>query len=450
MDARLKHLLQGERVARFWDAMSRNYPLHLYSKPVKTAVEGKFPGDGKFFLVGENVDPATLAVIGAALEQLLGYEHEAADLTRELSLVYEEITLLYRLSTAFAGKLQIEQIQQSAVAEIADTLEVAKVSVLMLTEDGQGLVLSAGLGVENGRLGAVRFRRGKGLAWRVVDSGQSLIANDLAQYADFDQGRQPDRSLLLVPLATKTGLAGVLAVSNPRYGREFTSKDEKLLATIAQQMGSVWENASLYKEAREQFLHTVEALSAAIDAKDPYTHGHSRRVTDFSMAIAEEMALPPEDLELIRISSLLHDIGKLGVSENILRKPDRLTGEEFAEIKKHPVIGAEIMSHVKKLSRFVPGMIDHHERFGGGGYPDGRQGEQISLAGRIIAVADTFDAITSDRPYHPDRKGRPDEVALAEIQRCRGSHFDPVVVDAFQRAYDRGRIKQNPAIQAPA
>jgi len=447
VNARLNHLLKADRIARFLEILARQFPIHLSSEPSESGFKGKLPVEGDFYLEGEGVDPVTLSAIGIAFEQLLAYEHEVIDLSRELSVVYEEITLLYRLSQAFSGKLKLEEILQSAVSEIAETLEVRKVSVLMLNDERLGLVLTAGLGVENGRVGAIRFPRGEGLAWQVIETGQALIANDLKQFPKYVPGRVPDRSLLLVPLATKSGMAGVLAVSNPVDSREFSSKDEKLLSAIAQQLGAAWENARLYKETRELFLNTVEALSAAIDAKDPYTHGHSRRVTEFSVGIAIEMGLSDEELELIRISSLLHDIGKLGISENILRKPGKLTNEEFSEIKKHPVIGAEIMGHVKKLSMFIPGMIDHHERYNGTGYPDGRKTDEISLAGRIIAVADSFDAMTSNRPYHPECKGKPDEIAIAEIHRCRGTHYDPAVVDAFQKAYENGRIKQDPIVQ---
>ncbi|HOY68900.1 MAG TPA: HD domain-containing protein [Candidatus Ozemobacteraceae bacterium] len=388
---------------------------------------------------------AAAPVLEKALDQILAAEYENIDLTRELSLIYEELTLLYRLSASFAGTLQLDELQKRAVAEVAATLEVKRASVLMISEDGESLMLTAGLGVSPDDVGRRRFARGHGLAWSVIASGRPLIVNEPAQHPDYEPGLIPDESLLLVPLPSKTGWIGVLAVSSKLDGGEFTSKDEKLLTTIAQQMGAVWENARLYRETRELFLNTVEALAAAIDAKDPYTHGHSRRVTDFSVATAARMGVAGDDLETIRVSALLHDIGKLGVSEAVLRKPDRLTNDEYSEIKRHPVIGAEIMQHIKKLSKFIPGMIDHHERFDGSGYPEGRKGDAISLAGRIIAVADTFDAITSSRPYHPDRRGRPAETAVAEIRRCSGTHFDPAIVEGFLRAWEAGEIRPEDA-----
>ncbi len=398
--------------------------------------------DGSTALVRlRQADTVTRGVVLAALRHLVAYEHELCDLTQELSILYEEISLLYELSGAFAQTLQLDEIQKAAIASVAETLGVERISLLMLDEARSGLVLTAGLGINTTDIGHRRFTEGQGLAWRVVRTGHPVIANNLADFPDYLPSATPERALLLVPLTTRRGLAGVLTVADKHDRSEFTSKDEKLLTAIAQQMGAVWENARLYRETRELFLNTVEALAAAIDAKDPYTHGHSQRVTEFSVAIAEELGLTAEDRERIRIAALLHDIGKLGVDESILRKPDRLSSEEFGQIKRHPGIGAEIMGRVKNLCRFIPGMIDHHEKFDGSGYPAGLAGAAISQAGRIIAVADTFDAITSNRPYHQGKKGKPDEVALAELARCRGSHFDPEIVDAFTRAHAAGRIR---------
>ncbi|MBF0498884.1 MAG: HD domain-containing protein [Candidatus Riflebacteria bacterium] len=388
------------------------------------------------------VETATeLSLIAVALGHLFAYEHEISDMTQELSSLYEEITLLYDLSSAFSGTLRFEELQREAIRQIAEALGVKRISLLMLNDEKDGLILTAGLGIVPEDIGKLRFSRGQGLAWRVIELNRPMIVNDLSSAPDYVPGKQSERALLLSPMASKRGILGVLTVSDKCDGSDFSSKDEKLLSAIAHQMGSVWENARLYRETRELFFNTVEALSAAIDAKDPYTHGHSRRVTEFSIATAEEMGLIGEKLERIQISALLHDIGKLGVNESILRKPDKLTNEEYGQIKLHPAIGADIMSRVKNLVRFIPGMVDHHEKFDGTGYPEGLRGEAISQAGRIIAVADTFDAITSNRPYHENCRGKPAAIALAELERCRGTHFDPDIVDAFKRVFLQGRIR---------
>jgi putative nucleotidyltransferase with HDIG domain len=435
-------LCRADRIVAFLRKVNREADRICWCEATEpAAVPIELPWGDTVYLRMQGLAADHRETLVEALQQLLRYEHEAVDMTHELTTGYEEMTLLYRLSQAFSETLDLTVIQKTALREIADSLDVKKVCLFLLNSTRDGLELIGGIGVAPGDLGHIYFPQGQGPAWQVVSTGQSLIANDVSGLPEYVPASASETTLLLVPLSTKRGLEGVLTVSGKCPTSEFTSKDEKLLAAIAHQMGAVWENARLYRETRELFLNTVEALAAAIDAKDPYTHGHSRRVTDFSMAIAHELPISEQELELIRISALLHDIGKIGVDEAILRKPDRLTNEEFGEIKKHPGIGADIMNRVKTLSRFIPGMIDHHEKFNGSGYPLGRKGDEISLAGRIIAVADTLDAITSDRPYHPGHKGKPDEVALGEIQKCSGTHFDPDIVAAFFRAYQNGVIQ---------
>ena len=440
MNTIVERLLRAERVEAFLSAVGENY--RLSHEQIGDAITIPVPPDEEVFLAFGTAPKTEAEIVAQALRQILSLEYDLNDLTSELSAIYEEITLLYRLGEAFSGILKTQQIQQSSLEEISTVLGVAKAGILMLNEAQDGLVLSAGIGIAASKIGKLRFGKDHGLAWKVVRDRLSLIANTPSAFPEYLSSRGGEKPLLMVPLPSKKGIIGVLAVSDRQEEDEFTSKDEKLLSAIARQMAGMLENAGLYKETQELFLNTIEALSAAIDAKDPYTHGHSRRVTDFSVAIAEEMGLSFEEIENIRVSALLHDIGKLGVSELILRKPADLTNEEFAQIKRHPSVGAEIMSHVKKLSRFLPGMIDHHEKFSGGGYPKGTSCDQISLAGRIIAVADTFDAMTSDRPYHENCKGKPDEVALAELKRCIGTHFDPTVVASFISAYNKGKINK--------
>jgi putative nucleotidyltransferase with HDIG domain len=199
------------------------------------------------------------------------------------------------------------------------------------------------------------------------------------------------------------------------------------------------ENARLYGDLKDLFFNSIKALVTTIEAKDPYTHGHSERVMKYSQAVTETLNLNNEEKETVRLAGLLHDIGKIGIDETILRKPGRLTDEEFAEIKKHPSIGAEIIRPIKQLQPIVPGVEQHHERYDGGGYPNKLKGKDISIAGRILAVADTFDAMTSNRPY---RKGLPHQQALNEIRDHANSQFDPKIANAFLKAYENGLIKQ--------
>lgn len=191
------------------------------------------------------------------------------------------------------------------------------------------------------------------------------------------------------------------------------------------------------QENKELFINSIRALAQAIDAKDPYTRGHSERVAAYAETIAAEMGLPPDEVEKVKLSGLLHDVGKIGVDDRIIRKPTALTEEEFELMKTHPVKGAAIMSAIPQLADVIPGMKYHHEKWQGGGYPEGLKGEEIPLQARIVTVADTFDAMTTTRPY---QKAMELQFVVDRIRQFAPSRFDPRIVEAFVSAWEHGRI----------
>ena len=192
------------------------------------------------------------------------------------------------------------------------------------------------------------------------------------------------------------------------------------------------------QENSDLFMGTIRALAEAIDAKDPYTRGHSMRVNRYSMIIARELGLSEGQIQDIHVSSLLHDVGKIGISEAVLNKPGKLTEEEFEIMKTHPVLGANIMSPIRQMKNIIPGLRWHHERWAGNGYPDGLEGEDIPLMARVIAVADTFDAITTLRPY---QKAITFDDAHRRVNELKGGNLDRRIVEAFNRAYARGEFR---------
>jgi len=224
-----------------------------------------------------------------------------------------------------------------------------------------------------------------------------------------------------------------------------------LAANFNVMSGEIEKSVEQLKKAAHEnhllFINSVRMLAAAIDAKDPYTRGHSERVARYAIAIGKNMTLPAKEMNNLRISALLHDVGKIGIDDRILRKPGALSDEEFEIMKGHPEKGAAIMSGVAQLIDIIPGMKYHHEKWAGGGYPDGLTGEEIPVQARIVAIADTFDAMTTNRPY---QKAMELAYVIEKIKSFAGTRFDPRVVDAFVRAVQNGDVQVEEQVRGAA
>jgi HD-GYP domain-containing protein (c-di-GMP phosphodiesterase class II) len=235
-------------------------------------------------------------------------------------------------------------------------------------------------------------------------------------------------SVLCVLLRTPRKRLGVLHLDRSPMQHPFTKADLHLADALAANVSAGIEAAQLLQKQRDLFLNTITILAQAVELRDEYTGGHTARVSSYALLLAKHLNLPPSDLHLIRIGTPLHDIGKIGIDDAILRKPGRLTPEEFKVMQTHTVKGAAILGTLPDLAPVVPIARSHHERWDGQGYPDALAGEQIHRLARIVAVADAFDAMTSDRPY---RRGMAPEVAFAEVQKQSGRQFDPECAAAF-------------------
>jgi putative nucleotidyltransferase with HDIG domain len=341
--------------------------------------------------------------------------------------------------------LILERVQQLLLAEAA--------SILELEEETGELVLRATTSVPPGGLEQVRVPPGVGIGGWVAQHGQTVLVPDVRQdprfYYQMDEVTSfVTRSILCTPLVVqeqvpgqegviRRRVVGVAQALNKEGGQTFTPADVEIFEGLARQAAIAMERTRLYREINDLFANTILTLTETIEAKDPYTRGHTRRVVEVSVAIAEEMGLPPAEVRKIRLAALFHDIGKIGMPDAILHKPGRVTPEEMEVIQQHPSRGERILRPLRLLKEIIPGVAEHHERYDGAGYPGGLRGEEISLAGRVIAVADTFDAMSSDRPY---RRGLPAETVLAEIRSQAGRQFDPQMVQACLRACEKGRL----------
>ncbi len=238
------------------------------------------------------------------------------------------------------------------------------------------------------------------------------------------------RTALIIPFfqgRRVLGFALLCEARSPERSR-FSRGNIEFYKTLSNHLSISIHNALLFSKNKSIFLHTIQALAAAVDARDSYTLFHSRNVTEYTVKIATAMNIPAYQIAVLRVAGLLHDIGKIGIKDEILLKPGKLTGEEFEEIKTHPLKAVKILKAVDELKDVSKIIAAHHERYEGNGYPHGLQGEQIPLGARIITVADAYDAMTSSRVYHnPLSKEKTTEI----IKKCSGTQFDPQVVNAF-------------------
>src|SRR6185295_12471254 len=237
----------------------------------------------------------------------------------------------------------------------------------------------------------------------------------------------PLYSLVAVPLRIQQRLLGFIALASFTKSKRFDEGQRKMLSIVASRAAAAIENARLYEDLQATFQQTIEGLAKAIDKMDRYTSGQSDRVALYAVFLAGELGLSPAEIEIVRQSALMHDIGKIGCVLN-LNKPGKLTNDEYEVFKKHPTYGRDILDPIKFLHPLIPGVHLHHERWDGRGYPLRMKGNEIPLIARIISVADTYDAMTSDRSY---RRALPHEVAIAEIERCSSTQFDPEVAASF-------------------
>ena len=280
--------------------------------------------------------------------------------------------------------------------------------------------------------GGGRFQFSQSLANRCFSRGESILCHrveedpELANARSIAEGTMA--SVLCVLLRTPRKLLGVIHLDRSPWQKPFTMEDLHLADAMAANVSAGIECAQLLRKQRDLFLDTITILAQAVELRDEYTGNHTFRVTTYSILLAEHMKLPADQIDLLRIGTPLHDIGKIGIDDAVLRKPDRLTAEEFEHMKLHTVKGAEIISTVPDLRPILPIVRSHHERWDGKGYPDGLGGEAISPLARIVALADAFDAMTSDRPY---RKGLPALAAFAEIEKMAGTQFDPAFAAGF-------------------
>jgi len=359
-------------------------------------------------------------------------------LFEQLQQRLNELRTLYEVSQNLTSTLRTQNVLDLVANLTAKVLATEACLLYLWDEREERLVLRAASSPFEGAVGKLRLKSGEGLTGWAFEQRTLANASHVLTDPRWKSRRGLEQALpsgearcaLSAPLLYQNECLGALTILNRTDGRTFSRNDETLLETLAAQVAITLHNASLFEEVEELSRAAIYALANAIDARDPYTHGHSAQVVRLCLETAKQLGWTSPELELLEYAALLHDIGKIGVPDHILQKKGPLTPEEWDLIRTHPYVGVQIVKPIKPLWKIVPWIYYHQERWDGKGYPEGLKGEAIPEASRIIAVCDAYNAMVTDRPY---RKAMSQKEAIEELEKNAGTQFDPKVVSAFIR-----------------
>ena len=372
-------------------------------------------------------------------EELEDKEEELAKLTEEISLAYEEMMLLYRTSDNLVSVLAPNIVAERIIDDIWK-LSPARDAVLFLREDeGDYLVTQVAKGEAVGPFLKYRQKIGEDIIGQIVAEGKGRIINQDAHSGFIAGVPWPTRSLVCVPLIIKGKALGALVLSDKMPEGGFNSSDLKLALAIASQAAIFLENANLFQQLKEAYLEAIFMLAVACEAKDEDTGNHVRRIQRYSQELARALSFPEEEAAHIGYSSILHDVGKIHVPDQILKKPAGLTPEEWEVMKRHTIDGERILGK-KEFFKTARGVARwHHENYAGGGYPDGLCGDQIPIGARIVKLADIYDALTTKRCY---KDAWPGEKALETLLTMADKEIDPRLAETFVNLWQKGIITE--------
>ena len=348
----------------------------------------------------------------------------------------EQLQALLRAGHHLVHLESEEELLHTILNDAVSTLDAQR-GAIVLAEGPNGPLRLRALATGHSQIGS-RTSFSQNLALRSFTRGESILCCSVEEDPELAGARSIAEgtmaSVLCVLLRTPRKRLGVLHLDRGPLQKPFTKDDLHLADALAANVSAGIESATLLRKQRELFVSTITIMAEVIDMRDDWTGGHTKRVTQYSLLLAEalkddpQLQISAEDIRWIQVGTPLHDIGKIGIPDAILNKPGKLTDEEFDEMKSHTWKGAKILEQVPELAPAIPIVRSHHERWDGSGYPDGLAGDDISKLARIVAVADAFDAMTSNRPY---RQGMSAERAFAEVEKMKGRQFDPSCAAAF-------------------
>ncbi len=351
-----------------------------------------------------------------------------------------ELRNLQEALQAATSTLDLNQVLQQVLAGAAKASS-AQIGCLALEDSGR-LVLKGGFGTDHATAEKLALDIGSDICRRVMESDEPVMEARV-QESKAESPLNP-RAVLCVPIALRGKSLGVVFLANYRLGHAFTADHRNLVTELAAQAAVAIDNARLFKDREQVILDSLEAFAQVVDAKDPYTAGHSERVTQYALMIARQMRYSPDDQSAwVRLErgGRLHDIGKIGVPDSVIQNTGKLSEDEFAKMKSHPITGFNILSRLRMLTDELVIVRSHHERYDGKGYPDRKKGDDLPMCAWIVSAADAIDAMTSDRPY---RRGMPLQVAVQQIREGAGTHFHPDVAEAVLDAVGNGTLELIP------
>ena len=384
---------------------------------VETAIEAMKRGAFDYVMKPFNVDQLVRTVHRALAQQRLKAEN--IELKAALSL--------YQLAARLGDEVDLGTTLRLVVETVCEQVGADRASIILTDDEWT---------VQSASVGDAMTREDLTEAALAIRGAEVVNDGRVFRYLTDSPRTEAVFTLLITPLARGERRQGVLLAVREGGRRAFTEGDRKLLTILADRATVAIQNAELFQTLERTFITTIEAFVAALEDKDRYTAGHSERVAEYARATAEELGLPTATVETIYQGGRLHDIGKLTIRPEELNKPAALTDDEYRRFQAHPGYGEELMTPIPTFEKLLPAIGGHHEKWDGTGYPRGLKGEAIPLMARIVAIADTYDAMTSHRAYRAALKH---EIAVRELRRCSGTQFDPGVVEAFIAGVERWR-----------
>ncbi len=356
--------------------------------------------------------------------------------TRNLEQRVQELMSLLEAFKQLNSNIEIEDVFQNILLQMVNVLDAEAGTLWVLGPARDVIKAVAAHGESSSKILHFEMAAGEGVVGQVIASGVEQLLGEAsenpywAKWVDSSSGFVT-KSMITVPLSAKGNVLGALQLLNKNGSGQFSEQDMRIALALASQSALALHNSQMFDEVSRMLLSMIRTLAKLLDARDPYTAGHSERVAQYSLAIAKRIGLDAVECEELYKAALLHDIGKIGITDEVLQKRSRLTEEEYETIKLHTVIGAGILSNMEPKAAMLKAVAtarSHHERLDGSGYPDALKGDDIPLFARIVGVADAFDAMTTTRSYSV---GKPLKEAAKELMRCKDRLFDARLVEAF-------------------